>query len=54
MKYYKTLDSLRAFAVFLVILSHWLPFNFVKVFHFGYVGVDIGNVPNMLVTPIQP
>jgi peptidoglycan/LPS O-acetylase OafA/YrhL len=41
MKYYKTLDSLRAFAVFLVILSHWLPFNFVKVFHFGYVGVDI-------------
>jgi peptidoglycan/LPS O-acetylase OafA/YrhL len=41
MKYYKTLDSIRAFAVFLVILSHWLSFNILKVFHLGYVGVDI-------------
>ena len=41
MTYYKSLDSIRAFAVFLVIFSHWLPFNFVKTFHFGYIGVDI-------------
>jgi hypothetical protein len=27
MKYYKTLDAIRAIAVFLVILSHWLPFK---------------------------
>jgi peptidoglycan/LPS O-acetylase OafA/YrhL len=41
MTYYKTLDSIRAIAVFLVILSHWLPYDFVLALHFGDAGVDI-------------
>lgn len=41
MTYYKTLDSIRAFAVFLVIFSHWVHNDIVLALHFGDAGVDI-------------
>ena len=37
----KPLDSIRTFAVLLVIVSHWLHFSYIKVFDLGAVGVNI-------------
>jgi peptidoglycan/LPS O-acetylase OafA/YrhL len=42
MKYIKQLDSLRAFAVILVLISHWLPHNnIVNTIPNGFIGVTI-------------
>lgn len=41
MKYIKPLDSIRTIAVLLVILSHWLPLTYIKIFDLGFVGVNI-------------
>src|SRR5215203_312367 len=42
MNYIKQLDSIRAIAVFLVIIWHWAPRNsFIENFHFGPFGVNI-------------
>jgi peptidoglycan/LPS O-acetylase OafA/YrhL len=42
MKYIKPLDGLRAAAVFLVIISHWLSdYTIINNFPFGEIGVDI-------------
>ncbi len=42
MKYIRQLDSIRAFAVFLVILSHWFsPYSAINFFPNGAIGVDI-------------
>jgi peptidoglycan/LPS O-acetylase OafA/YrhL len=41
MQYIKQLDSIRAFAVILVIISHWFPYHYVKILRFGNVGVEI-------------
>lgn len=41
MKYFKQLDTLRAFAVILVILSHWFPESFFKAINSGAIGVNI-------------
>jgi len=42
MKYIKQLDSLRAIAVILVIISHWLPSSFIaQRVPLGAIGVDI-------------
>lgn len=41
MKYIKQLDALRTFAVLLVIIAHWAPKDFNKLFSFGNLGVNI-------------
>lgn len=41
MKYIKQLDSIRTIAVILVILSHWVPYSYIKTFDLGFVGVTI-------------
>lgn len=41
MKYIKQLDTLRAFAVILVIISHWLPRVGINKLPNGVIGVDI-------------
>lgn len=41
MKYIKQLDTLRTFAVLLVIIAHWAPKDFNKQFSFGNLGVNI-------------
>ena len=42
MTYIKQLDSLRAIAVFLVIITHWLPnFSLIDILQLGQVGVNI-------------
>jgi len=41
MKYIKQLDTLRTFAVLLVIIAHWAPKDFNKLFSFGNLGVNI-------------
>ncbi len=41
MNYIKQLDSLRAIAVILVIISHWVPKNFKSLHPLGSIGVDI-------------
>lgn len=41
MIYIKQLDSIRTFAVMLVIISHWLPLYYIKLFDFGAIGVNL-------------
>src|ERR1044072_9103532 len=42
MGYIKQLDSVRAIAVFLVVVWHWFPRNsFIEKLHAGSLGVDI-------------
>ena len=41
MNYIKQLDSIRTLAVILVIIAHWAPKNFNKLFSFGNLGVNI-------------
>lgn len=41
MNYIKQFDSVRAFAVFIVILSHWAPKEIVTIRAIGGIGVDI-------------
>jgi peptidoglycan/LPS O-acetylase OafA/YrhL len=41
MKYIKQLDSIRAIAVLLVMISHWVPLSFLGRFQLGGWGVDI-------------
>lgn len=41
MTYYKSLDSLRSLAVFMVIVSHWVPYKQIKSLQLGEIGVDI-------------
>lgn len=41
MNYIKQLDSIRAFAVIMVIISHWVPKNYTRIQPLGSVGVDV-------------
>jgi peptidoglycan/LPS O-acetylase OafA/YrhL len=41
MQYIKSLDSLRTIAVFMVLVSHWLPHSFLNKFQAGSAGVTI-------------
>ncbi|MCD8538994.1 MAG: acyltransferase, partial [Leadbetterella sp.] len=41
MQYIKSLDAIRAFAVILVIISHWVPYASVQKLSLGEVGVNI-------------
>ena len=40
-EYYKALDTLRAIAVFLVLLHHFLPDTKIGSLNFGFYGVDL-------------
>lgn len=53
MKYYKTLDSLRAIAVLMVVLHHYMPNAKIGSLSFGYYGVDLFfTISGFLITSI--
>jgi peptidoglycan/LPS O-acetylase OafA/YrhL len=41
MNYIKPLDSVRAIAIILVLMTHWLPYPYIDSFRLGGIGVDM-------------